>query len=85
MIPPVLVLIRAGWLWLPVPLFLAWPLYVVALALAVVLLPLVPFRSMSLRQRVLFPFWVAGVIHALRGLVVDVGKGGGRRVCLSVI
>lgn len=85
MIPPLLILIRTEWLWLPVPLFLLWPFYVIGLAIAIVVMPLIPMRSMTMRQRVLLPIWFAGVVNAFRGLIVDVGESGGERVYVRII
>ena len=80
MIPPAFLLLRVGRIWLPLPLALLWPFYVVAFTVALVVLPLTPIRKTTLRQRMLMPLSVAGLIHALRGLEVDVTSGDGERV-----
>ncbi|MFW6189203.1 MAG: hypothetical protein ACOC7T_02120 [Planctomycetota bacterium] len=84
MIPPLLVILRIGRLWLPLPTVLLWPLLTAALFIAPAVLPLVPVTTLTRSQRAALPFHVWRLLSAARGLRVDVSAHDGRSVHLRV-
>jgi hypothetical protein len=79
-IPPLLIYVRIGRVPLPLPLVLLWPLLLGLLVCAAVILPLVPLRGMTVRQRVHAPFALWSMLAALRGLRTDVRPAHGPSV-----
>lgn len=79
-LPPSLFFLRAGKLWLPVPLVLLWPLLPFVAALAVAVLAAVRVKGTTVRQRVALVGLAYQSFAALRGLNIDLQNGKGRYV-----
>ena len=82
MIPPILLTIRVGRLWLPLPVFVLWPLLLLLTIVAILVLPLVRIRGTTPAQRARWPVFTWQALAAGRGLVVDVREAAGRSVAV---
>jgi len=81
--PPALVIIRRGRVFLPLPTVVLWPLLGLGLLTACVILPLVPLKGTSALQRARLPLACWRILSALRGLHVEVQDARGAKVLVS--
>jgi hypothetical protein len=82
MILPLLITLRIGRLWLPLPVALLWPLLFVLAVVAMLVLPLVRVRGTTAWQRVQWPIMTWRLLASTRGLVVDVREASGKPFCV---
>ncbi len=77
--PPALIIVGLGGKPIPVPLLLLWPLLLVALALAVTIVPLMRLEGTTPRERLALPLQAWRVLAATRGLRVNGRTADGER------
>ncbi len=84
MIPPVFALIRVGKHLIPVPVIVLWPLFLLALVLAPLVLPFVDMKGFDRMERALLPFHLWKLLSALSGSSIDVRSTGGTHVQVQI-
>jgi hypothetical protein len=74
-IPPVFVMLRVGFFWIPLPVILFWPFLLILLVFAWVILAFVPLGGIPTVERIQLPLRALNILGSLRGLDIDIQDG----------
>ena len=80
MIPPAVITLKIGRVWVPVPTILLWPPMLVLAVLATAVLPLVPIRNTTAGQRARWALLSWALLGSLRGFRLDIRAADGPAV-----
>jgi hypothetical protein len=83
-IPPVFVMLRIGFFWIPLPVVLFWPFLLILLVFAWVLLAFVPIGGIPTVERMQLPLRALNLLGALRGLDIDIQGGTKQKFAVKV-